>query len=264
VTGLQDLLDAKADVGHLHIVANVTGLQAALAAKSDITHTHVAADVTDFSEAADARVAAVLVAGANVTITPTAGTLVIAASDGGGSSPTTIWTMEVGRGFFSGTLIGNFTYVDLVNPFVGPEWTYDNYEGSFQSTIDGTFEVVVEGTIVGGNSDGLGNDLWPDGLSAYGVDLRVQSPATTYSRSTRAHTRYSPDDSLTGNFGLQWGQGADQTEPGEAANTATFTERWIVVTPEFGKVIPQMFATSYSSAFSTAVFSMVISFKKIG
>jgi hypothetical protein len=49
-------------------------------------HTHVAANVTDFSEAVDDRVAALLVQGANVTLTynDAANTLTVASSGGGG------------------------------------------------------------------------------------------------------------------------------------------------------------------------------------
>lgn len=51
-------------------------------------HTHVAADVTDFSEAVDDRVAALLVAGSNVTLTynDAANTLTVASSGGGGGT----------------------------------------------------------------------------------------------------------------------------------------------------------------------------------
>jgi hypothetical protein len=56
-------------------------------------HDHVAASVTDFAEAVDDRVAALLVAGANITLTYNdgAGTLTVAASGGGGGSPLVGW-----------------------------------------------------------------------------------------------------------------------------------------------------------------------------
>lgn len=56
------------------------------AAYSAIGHTHTASNVSDFSEAVDDRVAALLVAGANVTLTynDAAGTLTVASSGGGG------------------------------------------------------------------------------------------------------------------------------------------------------------------------------------
>ena len=63
-----------------------TDLQTALNGKSATGHTHAAANVTDFSEAVDDRVNALLVEGANVTLTynDVANTLTVAASGGGG------------------------------------------------------------------------------------------------------------------------------------------------------------------------------------
>jgi hypothetical protein len=69
VTGLQTALNLKSDIGHAHIIADVTGLQAILDGKSNVGHTHVAANITDFSEAVDDRVAALLIAGTNISIT---------------------------------------------------------------------------------------------------------------------------------------------------------------------------------------------------
>lgn len=67
-------------------LSNQTDLQAALNTKASSAHTHVAANVSDFSEAVDDRVAALLVAGANVTLTydDESNTLTIAATGGGG------------------------------------------------------------------------------------------------------------------------------------------------------------------------------------
>ena len=57
---------------------------------SYVGHTHTASNVTDFSEAVDDRVAALLLAGANVTLTydDVANTLTVASTGGGGSAPT--------------------------------------------------------------------------------------------------------------------------------------------------------------------------------
>lgn len=55
---------------------------------SPSAHTHPAADITDFAEAVDDRVAALLVAGANITLTYNDGanTLTIASTGGGGGA----------------------------------------------------------------------------------------------------------------------------------------------------------------------------------
>lgn len=64
VTGLQASLDAKAATSHTHTVANVTGLQAALDGKqaagsyAAATHTHAVANVTGLQAALDGKQAA--------------------------------------------------------------------------------------------------------------------------------------------------------------------------------------------------------------
>lgn len=63
-----------------------------------VAHTHTASQVTDFSEAVDDRVASLLVAGTNITLTydDGANTLTI---DSGGSTPPTAWAVQaVGTG----------------------------------------------------------------------------------------------------------------------------------------------------------------------
>jgi hypothetical protein len=67
-------------------LSSQTDLQSALDGKAATSHTHTAANITDFSEAVDDRVSALLVAGANVTLTynDVANTLTVASSGGGG------------------------------------------------------------------------------------------------------------------------------------------------------------------------------------
>jgi hypothetical protein len=72
--------------------SQVTNLVSDLAGKAASSHTHTASQVTDFSEAVDDRVAALLVAGTNVTLSynDAANTLTVNASGGGGGgAPTT-------------------------------------------------------------------------------------------------------------------------------------------------------------------------------
>ena len=91
ITGLQAALDGKQAAGsyaastHSHDIADVTGLQTALdgkqAAGSYVT-------TSGLNELVDDRVATLLVAGTNVTLTynDVSNTLTIAASSGGGNS----------------------------------------------------------------------------------------------------------------------------------------------------------------------------------
>lgn len=78
-------------------LSSQTDLQAALDAKAASSHTHTSAAVTDFAEAVDDRVAALLTAGTNITLTYNdgAGTLTIdaAGGGGGGASPIMSWVI---------------------------------------------------------------------------------------------------------------------------------------------------------------------------
>ncbi len=73
---------AAADLAGLQ--DQIDDLDAGLAGKADLVHTHVPGDVTGLSEAIDDRVAALLVAGPNVTLTydDVLNSLIIAATGG--------------------------------------------------------------------------------------------------------------------------------------------------------------------------------------
>ncbi len=74
--------------GHTHAIADVTGLQTELGGKAATAHTHASTAITDFAEAVDDRVAALLIAGSNITLTydDAANTLTVAAAGGGGGA----------------------------------------------------------------------------------------------------------------------------------------------------------------------------------
>lgn len=72
-------------------LSSQTDLQTALDAKAASSHNHTVSNITDFSEGVDDRVAALLVAGSNITLTYNDGsnTLTIASSGGGGGGGNT-------------------------------------------------------------------------------------------------------------------------------------------------------------------------------
>lgn len=86
--------DASTTVkGKVQLAGDLAGTAGAptvpgLAGKAATVHTHISTDVTDFAESVDDRVAALVKAGANVTVTydDTAGTLTIASTASGGGA----------------------------------------------------------------------------------------------------------------------------------------------------------------------------------
>lgn len=96
-----------------------TATATALSGKASTVHSHVAADVTDFSEAVDNRVAALLVAGSNVTLTynDIANTLTVAASGGSGGAASFI-TVEKDLGSSPRTA-GSFSITGLSGLTIG-------------------------------------------------------------------------------------------------------------------------------------------------
>ncbi len=124
VTGLTAALAGKSDTGHSHSDATtgasgfmsatdktkINGIasgatansaDATLLARGNHTGTQAAATISDFSEAVDDRVAALLVAGSNITLTynDAGNTLTIAAAGGGGSGLTHKQVMRRARYF---------------------------------------------------------------------------------------------------------------------------------------------------------------------
>lgn len=181
VTGLQAALDGKAAASHGHAIADVSGLQSALDGKAAASHGHAPADITGFAEAVDDRVASLLVAGANVTLTydDTGNTLTIASSGGGGGGP------------------GDGDYGDIVVSAGGTLWTVDT-----GSVGNAKLAAMASGTIKGRASAGTGapEDLTPaqvrtiinvaDGATANASDADLRDRST--------HTGTQPAASITG------------------------------------------------------------------
>jgi hypothetical protein len=90
-------------------------LASAISAKADTGHTQAASTITDFSEAVDDRVAALLVAGANVTLNynDSAGTLTVASS--GGAGYTDEQAQDAVGGILTDSPTVDFTYDDAAN-----------------------------------------------------------------------------------------------------------------------------------------------------
>ena len=88
-------ISISTDAGNQTILGTDSGVYTPLPTVVQIgaapaSHTHTAAQITDFAEAVDDRAAALIKAGANVSVTydDAANTLTIAAAGGGGSAPT--------------------------------------------------------------------------------------------------------------------------------------------------------------------------------
>lgn len=113
-------------LGHIHDdrYYTETEVDTALAGKSDVGHGHVSGDVSDFDEAVDDRVAALLIAGTNITLTydDVAGSLTIDAS---GTAPV---DSVFGRTGAVVAEVGDYSafYSQLGHTHAAVNITYDN------------------------------------------------------------------------------------------------------------------------------------------
>lgn len=183
------------------------------------------------------------------------------AAPAGGGVEMNVYRLTGGSGNFSGTIINNFTTVSQRDESPTTLWgNWDSYAGSFQCLVSGVYEIVIECHLSG--SSGAPAYVWPEELTAYGVDMPYDYPASMDMPTTKSHTRYSPPGShpnLNGNFGL-----SQLSAPaGESGTKVTFTERYIVRSDVGGLVYPRLFAASYNNASAGVSCSMTISFMKI-
>jgi hypothetical protein len=123
-------------------LSNQTDLQNALNGKANTSHTHTSGNITDFNESVDDRVAALLVAGTNVTLIydDVVNTLTINSTGGGGSST---W------GSITGTLSNqtdlqtalngkaNTIHSHIIGDVTGLQTALDNKLDDFQATVFG-------------------------------------------------------------------------------------------------------------------------------
>ncbi len=201
-----ELYAGKAEASHVHPTSDVTGLDAALAGKAETSHTHTASSVTDFSEAVDDRVAALLVAGANITLTydDATNTFTIAAAGGSGSGNATI-TMGAGAPVGNPSATTDL-YIDSTNglfyhargPLVTDGWQATIPDDASGVTINnspgGSDEVF--GWAVGGTPQ---ITTWDNVIATFGLltrtlTINAQTGTTYQVAAADAHAKITMDN----------------------------------------------------------------------
>lgn len=183
-----------------------------------------------------------------------------------GAPPTYVFEVENissgSSGSFGGSLFNSWGGVNFVAGGDSPPITWDNYSHGFKYTgsLYSYFEVFTECEIKG--YDGYSLNLFPEGLSAYGIDLEAVYPALNRTPQTKTHTRFSNSSNTLseGNFGLSVGSPSAV----KAANTCSFTERFIVSFEPNSVVVPRLFAYNYNAPSIETRGRVVISFRFIG
>jgi hypothetical protein len=121
-------------------------LATALTAKADASHTQAASTITDLAEAVDDRVAALLVAGTNVTLTydDAAGTMTVASSGGAG------YTDEQAQDAVGGILTDSATI----------DFTYNDAAGTITAAarVQGSISSDAAGLLLAGDAAAPGNN----------------------------------------------------------------------------------------------------------
>lgn len=174
-------------------LSNQTDLQSALDGKSNTGHTHVAANVTDFSEAVDDRVAALLQAGANITLTydDVSNTLTIASTGGDGGATVTTGTTAPAS---TPSALGDF----YINTNTGELWiatgTASSADWKYQAVspdadLAETVEDIIAAALVAGTGIGISyNDA--------GDQITISNTAvSTLATPSTDHTSTGPTES---------------------------------------------------------------------
>lgn len=173
------------------------------------SHTHTASQVTDFSEATDDRVAALLTAGTNITITynDAANTLTVASTAGGLSGTGSVDNAALRADGAGGATLQNSAWIIADNATTSPNNTVNH--ASLQAT-GGTTNVSVSIVPKGTGAFCL---AVPDGTSAggnargnYSVDLqRTRSAASQVASGTNSIILGGENNTATGSRGAMVG-----------------------------------------------------------
>lgn len=160
------------------------------------SHTHTASQVTDFSEATDDRVAALLTAGTNITITynDAANTLTIASTAGGLSGTGSVDNAVLRADGTGGATLQNSAWIIADNATASPNNTVNH--ASLQAT-GGTANVSV--SIVSKGSGAFTLSV-PDGTSAGGNARGANAVDLQKTRSAATDVATGDDSFLGGRF----------------------------------------------------------------
>lgn len=207
-------LDATAVRSLLNVANGATANSSDASLRDRATHTgsQAAATISNFAEAVDDRVGALLVAGANVTLTynDAAGTLTIAAAAGGGVDP---WTYIALSGDFS---TSSATAVDIPGLNFAPD-VLSRYEVEavlFTRTATATvgprpgvgwpLSGVTDGIVDIQQTSAAATNVLQNGNSSAAVLAPVGGvPTTTGSWPARIRAAFTTGATVTGNFRIQ-------------------------------------------------------------
>jgi hypothetical protein len=206
VSGLQTALDGKASSVHTHIISDITGLQTALDGKAYSSHIHFIADVSGLQSALDSKAFTAhnhtLASGAitdvdTSTTAPTNGQALVWETSSSTWVPGTIAVSPApfesqcfsltGTFAFDSILYGSWNASEIytiTSPMVS--WNSTNF--NFDITDGGVYIVSVS-TSLNAYLTSPDDSPWPDGLTAFGIEVQVSAGATVVGPKKSVHTR---------------------------------------------------------------------------